>query len=204
MLTEYSTYDDIRKFRDKAWEKFNKMYDGWLHSKIYRQTLEWHRHSDAVKKGRYKSIYSDFTVDNQVVRYNIAPQFNRDGTISKELFGVALGTEVPMRRRTLYYRFNGIDIEIMTTHYLRRFTERSDFKYRIPIKYAKVARYRRDGEIFEYLVFLNYIMITKRLAPDILFFKTFLHRDIITGRNHKELIARAERGVDYDDIYEWK
>ena len=75
MLTEYSTYDDIRKFRDKAWAKFYDMADGWLYPKIKRKLLEWHKHSDIVSKGHYKGMFSKFVLDHQVVIYYISPFF---------------------------------------------------------------------------------------------------------------------------------
>jgi hypothetical protein len=39
MITEYSTYEDIRKFRDKVFTKYNEMKNGWLGKEARRAMI---------------------------------------------------------------------------------------------------------------------------------------------------------------------
>lgn len=66
MLTEYSTRDDIRKFRDKVFLKYEEMKDGWLGKEINRWML-----LNRKKVGHY--MVRSFKVDSQEVILEIYP-----------------------------------------------------------------------------------------------------------------------------------
>ena len=103
MLTEYSTRDDIRKFRDKVFLKYEEMKDGWLGKEINRWML-----LNRKKVGHY--MVRSFKVDNQEVTLEIYPSvIQSTNRASKKLYSFALGTPVETR--------NGIHSQKQTMKY---------------------------------------------------------------------------------------
>ena len=88
MLTEYSTRDDIRIFRDKVFLKYEEMKLGWLGKDINRWMILNGKKAD-------KCMMRSFKVENQEVILEIYPSvLQSTNRASKKFYSFALGTYV--------------------------------------------------------------------------------------------------------------
>ena len=203
MLTEYSTYDEIRAFRDKVLEKYNDMKVGWLGKEIVRQLLEWKRRGGV--KSYTKSFVRTFKVDNQEVTFNLTPLIDKDGRLITDKYGFGLSTFVETKQGKMSYTFpkSEKDIHITTPHYRKRINERFDCDMIPDIINCERVPYMRNGRKYELILHKDSVMITRRIEEDIIIFITFLHKDMCTGMNYQNIIERAGTIIDTDDVYEW-
>lgn len=200
MLTEYSTYDDIRKFRDKVLEKYEDMKRGWLGKKILRQVVLWKR-----DRKNY-SMFQTFKLENQVVELEIYPAFYADGTYTSRWYNFRLCSAFETNKGRVWMMFSKTtdDIYFWTPHCMSRFKERFD-SIAIPhVAAMEKVPYERDGKRFEFILHEDSVFIARRPEPDIVICITFLHRDMCTSRNYQELLERAGKDIDEHDIYVWK
>lgn len=204
MLTEYSSYDDIRKFRDKVHAKYTEMKKGWLGKEIDRAMIKWRQAN--LLKGHFGGIERNFKVDNHLVELAIYPCGYRSGRINKNKFSFALGVSVETKKGKLYYTFpkSVNEIHVYTPHYLKRHKERFDCQFRTDIANQEIVPYVRNGRNYILRICSDSVMITRKIADDIIMYITFLHRNMCTSKNYQELFERAGKAIDEHDIYEWK
>lgn len=199
MLTEYSSYDDIRAFRKKVLSKYEEMKDGWLGKEINRWMIKTRR-----KHNTY--FIREFKVDNQVVRLEAFPAvvqlYDR---ISKNTYSFALGTAVETRGGKMWYSFakNNEEIHVYTPHYFKRHKERFNCDALTDFNNTEIVPYKRNGRDYELWVCFDSVMIIRR-KEDFVYHITFLHKDSCTGRHYQNLFERVGKAIDEHDIYEWK
>ena len=199
MLTEYSSYDDIRAFRKKVLYKYEEMKNGWLGKEINRWMIKTRR-----KHNTY--FIREFKVDNQVVRLEAFPAvvqlYDR---ISKNTYSFALGTAVETRGGKMWYSFakNNEEIHVYTPHYFKRHKERFNCEALTDFNNTEIVPYKRNGRDYELWVCFDSVMIIRR-KEDFVYHITFLHKDSCIGRHYQNLFERVGKAIDEHDIYEWK
>ena len=201
MLTEYSSYDDIRKYRDKVHAKYSETKSGWLGKEISRQMIKWRQ----SWINRMEEIHKTFKIDNQTVYLRICPYCYDKETMNKRQWCFSLSTEVDTNKGKVVYAFPKTDkeIQVFTPHYTKRFKERYNSSYEVMVSASDKVQYIRNGKKYELLICDESILIT-RTFEDIRLFVTFLHRDMCTSKNYQELFERAGKAIEEHDIYEWE
>lgn len=211
MLTEYSSYDDIRKFRDKAIEKLAEMRNGWLGKKIDRWRTKIHQEQIA----NYNNIQEiTFVVDHQKMIFTITPAVDSETKrVSNKAICSILHTEVETKSGKKIITFsngggmspkkNGL-IVIQTPHATKRFKERCIGWNGTMPDLTDVVKYTRNGTDYELHICFDGVFVTRKIADDIIMYITFLHRNMCTSKNYQELFERAGKAIDEHDIYEWK
>ena len=203
MLTEYSSYDDIRKFIKKAIEKKDEMYyNGWLGKEVYKHILKWKDEKDIKSRTTFYNAY--FTLENQRVNMEFCPYLNEYGRVDKKNVSTRMTTFIETNSGKICISFNGEKITMLTPHFQKRSKERvgldrwcSDFdEHKIP--------YKRNNRNYELHIYGNYVLITKKDKHGILWYITIIHRDKCTDQNYANLFKRAGKAIDEQDIYEWK
>ena len=200
MLTEYSTYDDIRKFRDRVFEKLESMMDGWLGKKVDRLIVEWRRmHSSC----RNETIVP-FTFEKQKMYFSVSPIENSRGEMKKRNFCYTLRTHIETSKGKMTYFIDRDGINVGTPHYFKRQNER--FKGdRIPLSNClDYVPYIRNGRHYELEIADEFVNITRLIESDVRMFITLLSRDMCTSKNYQALLDRVGKRIDEDDIYIWK
>lgn len=199
MLTEYSTYDDIRKFRDKAVAKSeDMMMDEGMRRLIGRKMIEWSLHRPEHRT----PITKRFDIDGQQVEFSITPSEAKDGTIIPFSCLSSLSVYVETRKGRCVYEFHPNIIAILSPHSLSRCRERS-----IATQGAEKTQrhpYIRNGRKYELLTAGENVFVCRRPEPDILIYITLLTKDMCTSRNFQEIFAQAGKDIDEHDIYVWK
>ena len=201
MLTEYSTYDDIRKFRDKAVERYSDIMRRWLNNKLKRK-FDKMRHLKPVN--RYDIEFS-FVVDHQKIEVVFSPVEYDDGKMDRNTLAVSMITDVETRKGKMTYSFGDATDKIFvgTPHFFKRQRERKT-NYMAVLQKTKSVPYIRNGRKYELYLCDDVVMITRRIEHDIIMFITFLSRDMCTSENYQALLERAGKDIDEHDIYEWK
>lgn len=210
MLTEYSSYDDIRKFRDKVIEKYEDIKLRWLEKDIHKYLLWCKNNINKCKVedyGEYPTLKRTFKVDGQVIDVEIASLYcDENGRLNKKTFSTGIYTYIETNKGKIRYAFlkNSNDIYIYTPHFMKRRKERFKIHPTMPTTFSEVIPYTRNGNDYELRVCIDSIMITRRVEKDFVKFITFLHKDMCTSKNYQELFERAGKAIDEHDIYEWK
>lgn len=199
MLTEYSSYDDIRKFRDKAFEKLDTMMEGWLGKKIDRLLIEWKRTPPSLLSTSIITL----TIEKQKLLFRISPIVNSRG-IAKQNFCYTLHTHVETSNGKMTYFIDRNEISVGTPHYFKRRTERFKGDSIPMIDYAEYVQYIRNGRTYELEVLDESVSITRKIESDIRMYITYLSRNMCTGNNYQALLDRVGERIDEDDIYVWK
>jgi hypothetical protein len=199
MLTEYSSYDDIRKFRDKAISKLLEMKSngGWLHKKIRRYVIKikgQKTHAPAVVT---------LKVNNQEVLVAIFPSSNNKTDRLSHLIYVLSVTIETNKGKNIVILGDG-EIKILSPHFAKRIKERSVFYKDVILGNSKTTKYIRNGKEYELSLVDNSVYIARRPCKDIVHLITFLTKDMCTSKNYQELFERAGKAIDEHDIYEWK
>lgn len=202
MLTEYSSYDDIRKFCKKAGEKKDEMYKGWMGEEIYRLILKWKSDNNIKKKEFFYE--RTFKVDNQVVKIEACPVLKGNGDVNKRKVSFRMFTFIETNKGKICVNFSDSQLIMQTPHFQKRSKERigvdcwsnASDEHKIP--------YTRNGRKYELHIYGNYVLITKKDKYNVLWYITILHRDMCTSKNYQELFERAGKAIDEHDIYEWK
>ena len=198
MLTEYSSYDDIRKFRKKVLEKYEDMKDGWLGEEIDK----WMLHN---RKKHETYMVKTFMVDGQKIQLEMYPAINGFDRISKKTYSFALGTAIETRNGKMWYSFakNNNEIHVYSPHYFKRHKERFNCESLTDFNNTEIVPYKRNGRDYELWVCFDSVMIIRR-KEDFVYHITFLHKDKCTGRHYQNLFERVGKAIDEHDIYEWK
>ena len=199
MLTEYSTYDDIRKFRDKAVakSKYMMMEEG-MRRLIGRKMTEWSLHNP----GNRVPITKRFDIDGQEVEFAVSPSEAKNGAIIPFSYVSSLFTYVETRKGRCLYEFHPYMIAISSPHCLSRSRERA-----ISMQSAEIPQihpYIRDGRKYELLTAGENVFVCRRPEPDVLIYITLLTKDMCKSRNFQEIFAQAGKDIDEHDIYVWK
>lgn len=200
MLTEYSTRNDIRIFRDKVFLKYEEMKLGWLGKDINRWMILNRKKAD-------KCMMRSFKVENQEVILEIYPSvLQSTNRASKKFYSFALGTYVETKNGKIWYSFakTNNEIHMYTPHYFKRHKERFMCDYLTDFNNTDIVPYTRNGRKYEFWVCLDSVMVTRRVDDDFIYHITFLHKDQCTGKNYKNLFERIGSVIDECDIYEWK
>lgn len=200
MLTEYSTYDDIRKFRDKASAKFNDMIKGHLGKAIRRKKLEWKK----IKSENRQPFYHKFRLDGQELEVLVLPIENEYGRLKDDGFFCNVFTFVDTNNGKTLYEFlpNKKTITISSPHYIKRNKERHVYEH--GIKYSENFPYIRNGRKYELVVCGENVIVCRRVDDDIMIYITLLTKDMCTSNNFQSIFAQAGKVIDEHDIYEWK
>lgn len=201
MLTEYSSYDDIRKFRDKAREKFSKMYDGWLGKELERERIKWRKLKN-FNNNKVITFDRTFKIENQVVKVSFTPSYSPLGDFIKSHYSHCLSTKIETSKGKYTIILGDNVIEILTAHYTKRFKERLGGY--VFYQWTDIIPYTRNGKTYELECSGDGVHITRRVEKDIVKHITILHRDMCTSKNYQELFERAGKAIDEHDIYEWK
>jgi hypothetical protein len=202
MITEYSTYEDIRKLRDKAFAKYNEMKKGWLGKEARRAMIKWRRNTKF-----YTPIVKKFKVDNQILTLEILPAMYENGSLYKTDFGFHLTTYIETNNGRVYYGFtlHPMQIHIYTPHYVKRNRERNTLRYLSDVICTDIVPYDRKGKRYELRICHDSVMITERPEEDIVRYITYLDYNGCTNNmNYQELFARAGQAIDEQDIYQWR
>lgn len=200
MITEYSTRNDIRNFRDKVFLKYEEMKAGWLGKEINKWMI-------ANRKKADKCMVRSFKVENQEVLLEIYPSvFQLTNRASKKLYSFALGTSIETSNGKIWYSFakTNNEIHMYTPHYFKRHKERFMCDYLTDFNNTDIVPYTRNGRKYELWVCLDSVMVTRRVDDDFIYHITFLHKDQCTGKNYQNLFERIGSVIDECDIYEWK
>lgn len=199
MLTEYSTYDDIRKFRDKAVAKSEAMMtdDGFLRL-IGRKMTEWSLH----RRENRSPLIRAFDVDWQKVEFLIMPNEDNNGNIIPFSVFSSLSVCIETRKGRSVYEFLPDMIAISSPHFVSRCRERSRITRGAEI--AQRKPYIRDGRKYELLTFGENVVVCRRPEPDIVIYITFLNKDMCQSRNFRAIFAQIDKDIDEHDIYVWK
>ena len=199
MLTEYSTYDELRKFRDKAVVKsWLLMQQEGMKRLLRLKRMEW----NLYKSGYRSPIKKRFEVDGQEVNLYIYPSENEYGLIDSSTYQTNITVGVNTSKGLSEYQFHPKLITISTPHYISRFNERG----MIMDEPQQTERhpYMRNGREYELLTFGDNVIVCRRPEPDILIHVTHLTKDMCTSRNFQAIFAQADKAIDEHDIYIWK
>lgn len=197
MLTEYSSLDDIRAFRDKTMKKIEQMLKGWLGCEIRRKKILW-------KKQKEKTPMTIiFTIDNQKVGFDIIASKTKYGRVGKNS-NFSIYTQMETKNGKIYLYFSGDQVDILTPHFRKRYSERFCDKVLLQPDKEKEVPYKRNGN--DYILYHNEksVAIIRPLADDVRVYVTFLHIDMCTSKNYQELLKMVGKKIDEIDIYEWK
>lgn len=199
MLTEYSTYDDIRKFRDKAVAKSEIILMQEDMRRLFgRKMIEWSLH----KRENRSPIMKYFDVDGQKVELCISPNEDEHGNIIPFSCFNSLSVYVETRNGRSVYEFLPELIAISSPHYVSRSRKRAHLTQ--GAKIAQSIPYIRNGRKYELLSFGENVVVCRRPEPDILIYITFLTKEMCTSRNFQGIFAQAGKDIDEHDIYVWK
>lgn len=204
MLTEYSNFDDLRKFKRVAFEKYETMKNGWLGKEISKAIKTWR------KTKRYSYFNKVFSVEHQKCLLSIFPRFKANGNVDKNKFFFNLITNIETKHGRMTITFVRGDnlIRIGLPHFMKRFKERFDSQCLSSTAFTDVVTeivpYIRNGKKYELLICDDSIIVAKRPEKDIHIFITFLHRDMCNSKNYQALFEMAGKKIDEDDVYEWK
>ena len=197
MLTEYSSYDDIRKFRDKAVSKLLEMKkeDSWFYKKIRRYIIKI--------KGKKTCIplLASFKVDSQEVSVIVFPTIGKMDKLSHLIYLLSVTIETNKGKNLIIL---GKEIIIASPHFAKRVFERSDLYKDIILGNCNTTKYIRNGKEYELILADNSVYISRRPCEDIRHLITFLTKDMCTSKNYQELFERAGKAIDEHDIYKWK
>lgn len=197
MLTEYSSYDDIRKFRDKAVSKLLEMKkkDGWLYKKIRRYIIKI-----KGKKARIP-LFVAFKIDSQEVLVGIFPTIDKMDKLSHLIYVPSVTIETNKGKNLVILEE---EITIISPHFAKRVFERADLYKEIILGNNNATKYIRNGKEYELILANNNVYISRRPCEDVRHLITFLTKDMCTSKNYQELFERAGKAIDEHDIYEWK
>lgn len=202
MLTEYSTYEDLRKFGDKAFAKSQSMMmEEGMQRLLRRKMIEWR----LLKRENRQPIRKTFDLDGQTVIFYIGPHDTIDGYVLPFACMVSLQTFVNTKKGLSRYEFlsEGQDrIVISSPHYLSRCRERHHVIHKIEV--GESVPYIRNGRKYELLSYSDNVIVCRRPEPDILIYITHLTKDMCTSRNFQGIFAQAGKDIDEHDIYVWK
>lgn len=190
MLTEYSSIDDIRKFKEKARDKASEIINGSL-SNYTRRLLIKSKQNKKFIQG--KEIF--YSVDRQKVGLNVF------ATPTGEIM-MALLTEVETDKGRMTYELSD-PINVHTPHYRRRFKERIGSCRYGPASKTEVP-YIRNGTEYRLQIVGDSVVVVKYIDDDFCVYVTFLHRKMCTSKNYQELFDRVGKRIDEEDVYEWK
>lgn len=201
MLTEYSTYDDIRKFRDKVVAKADEMMKEEKMRRLFsRKVIEWN-----LQRREHRSpIFKYFEMDGQEVEMIISPHENSFGLVAPFMYMCSLSTLVETKKGRAMYEFQAgkVGIAISSPHYIKRCRERCHIAYGTQIAHG--TPYIRNGRKYELLTYGENVVVCRRPEPDIVIYITHLTKDMCTSRNFQGIFAQAGKDIDEHDIYVWK
>ena len=199
MLTEYSTYDELRKFRDKAVVKsWLLMQQEGMKRLLRLKRMEW----NLYKSGYYSPIKKLFEVDGQEVNFYIYPSKTKYGTIDPLSYQTNLTVGINTSKGLSEYQFHPKLITISTPHYISRFNERGTIIDEP--QQSERHPYIRNGREYELLTVGDNVIVCRRPEPDIIIYVTHLTKDMCTSRNFQAIFAQAGKVIDEHDIYVWK
>lgn len=199
MLTEYSSYDEMRKFRNKAvlrsWEIMREEHTQRL---LKLKKIEW-----SLRKPELRHpVEKRFETDGQKVEFLIYPKENEDGTIDPLSFNTSLSVSIQTRKGVSVFQLHPKIICVLTPHYISRSKDR--LIYLNGVQQSERHPYMRNGRQYELLTVGDNVLVCRRPEPDILIYITHLTKDMCTSRNFQGIFAQAGKDIDEHDIYVWK